>query len=353
MHRMITASALLAVTLAGPWTSQAMAAQPALEADEISNEQMVSLYEKSAINKDVWVVDSRPVPKYIAGHIPGASNLPLDVLKKDFANAQKLAIPKTGKVVFYCAGRECTLSIDSAAIFRQNGYPDAWVYRNGVPGWNQKAQPLQAEAPFIQKGNLILLDTASGQPTLVTPNNQTVQLSMDALKSDKAKQLFAPLSRNAPIVVLGRGSMDAVNAALEELRDLDFRRIAYFPLADWKAPLAAAPSVTSLHWEPVYAPGQVAPKAFEQAVAGGKFILDVRPAADFARGHFKGAVNLPIEELEKDFAQIPKDQPVFVNCATGAKSQKTYDILGRKGYSNVAFLDAEISCKGEVCSIKE
>ena len=32
---------------------------------------------------------------------------------------------------------------------------------------------------------------------------------------------------------------------------------------------------------------------------------------------------------------------------------KTYDILGRKGYSNISYLDAEISCKGEACTIKE
>ncbi len=72
-----------------------------------------------------------------------------------------------------------------------------------------------------------------------------------------------------------------------------------------------------------------------------------------ARGYFKGTVSLPIEDMEKDVAKVPKDVPVFVNCATGVKSAKTYDILGRKGYSNVSYLDAEISCKGEQCSIKE
>lgn len=97
----------------------------------------------------------------------------------------------------------------------------------------------------------------------------------------------------------------------------------------------------------------MSPKAFEAAVAAGKYILDVRPAADFARGHFKGAVNLPVEELKKGFATVPKDREVWVNCATGAKGQKAFDILGRKGYTNVKFLDAEISCKGENCTIKE
>lgn len=353
MKRIALAVALALASLSSPWIVTVQAAEVKAEADEVSNDQMVTYYEKGLIGKEVWVVDSRPAGKYIAGHIPGAPNLPLDVLMKDPASADKLAIPKNGKVVFYCAGRECTLSVDSAAIFRKMGYADAWVYRNGIPGWNQKAQPLLAEAAFVKKGNLILIDVATGKDTIISNGNKVLQLSLNDLKGDKGKAALGNLSKNAPIVVLDRGSLDAVNAVLEELRELDFRRLAYFPLNAWKDAIGAAPAATALTWAPVYGPGQISPKAFEEAVAAGKFILDVRPAVDYARGHFKGAMSLPIEDMEKDFAKIPKDVPVFVNCATGAKSSKTYDILGRKGYSNVSYLDAEISCKGEVCTIKE
>ena len=343
----------LTLALSGVLACTALAADVKVEADEVVNEQMVTFYEQGAIGKTVWVVDSRPAGKFISGHIPGSVSLPLDVLKKDPASADKVGAPKTGKVVFYCAGRECTLSVDSAAIFKQLGYTDVWVYRNGVPGWNQKAQPLLAEAAFIQKGNLVLIDTAPGKDSIAVASNKMLQLSMADLKGDKGHGALANLSKNAPIVVLDRGDMSQVNDVLEDLREQDFRRLAYFPISAWKGAMAAAPALTTLTWAPIYGPGQVSPKDFEAAVAANKFILDVRPAADFARGHFKGAVNLPIEEMEKDFAKVPKDVPVFVNCATGAKSQKTYDILGRKGYTNVSYLDAEIACKGEACSIKE
>ena len=349
MKRMIVASALLA----SAWAWNAGAAAPQVEADEVVNEQMVSFYEQGMIGKNVWVVDSRPAGKFLAGHIPGAISLPLDKLMKDAASVDALAIPKTGKVVFYCAGRECTLSVDSAAIFRRMGYTDAWVYRNGVPGWNQKAQPLLAEEPFVKKGNLVLIDTAAGKDTIVTANNKTVQLSVADLKGEKGQAALGALSKNAPLVVIGRGDMEAVNATLEELREKDFRRLAYFPLGAWKDALAAAPAITAVTWAPVYGPGQISPKAFEDAVASGKTIVDVRPATEFARGHFKGALNLPIEDMDRDYARIPKDVPVFVNCATGAKSQKAFDILGRKGYTNVSYLDAEIACKGDTCTIKE
>ncbi|ABD71333.1 Rhodanese-like [Rhodoferax ferrireducens T118] len=353
MKRLILAVALVATTLSAAISWNAHAAEQQLEANEVANEQMVSYFEQGMIGKSVWVVDSRPAGKYSAGHIPGALSLPLDMLRKDAASAEKLGIPKTGKVIFYCAGRECTLSVDSAEIFRKMGYADAWVYRNGVPGWTQKAQPLLAEASFVQKGNLILIDTSPGKETIVTESNKLVQLSISDFKGSPGQTALGTLSKNAPIIVVGRGDLDAVNATLEELRERDFRRLAYFPLSAWKGALAMAPALTTVTWAPVYGPGQVAPKAFEEAVAAGKFILDVRPVADYARGHFKGAVSLPIEEMEKDYAKIPKDVPVFVNCASGAKSQKTFDILGRKGYVNVSYLDAEVACKGEICTIKE
>lgn len=355
MRHLILATAL-AVAFLSPLpglTLNANAAEQQVDAGEVSNDQMVTYYEKGLIGDTVWVVDSRPAGKYLSGHIPGAISLPLDKLKQDPASVDKLGIPKSGKVIFYCAGRECTLSIDSAEIFKKIGYANSWVYRNGVPGWNQKMQPLRAEEQFVKKGNVILIDTAPGKETIVTAANKTIQLSLNDLKGDKGKTIFGPLSKNAPLVVVGRGEMEATNAVLEELRELDFRRLAYLPINAWKDKLTMAPPISTVTWAPVYGPGQVSPKAFEAAVATGQYVLDVRPAADFARGHFRGAVNIPIEDLEKEYIRVPRERPVFVNCATGAKSQKTFDILGRKGYTNIAYLDAEISCKGEACTIKE
>ncbi|MBI5255908.1 MAG: rhodanese-like domain-containing protein [Burkholderiales bacterium] len=355
MRRTVLALAWALVTaLQAPiLTTSAMAAEVKAEADEVGNEQMVSYYESGAIGKQVWVIDSRPAAKYITGHIPGALSLPLDMLAKDPAMVEKLGVPRNAKLVFYCSGRECTLSVDSAAIARKQGFADAWVYRNGVPGWNQKAQPLLAEPAFLKKGNLILLDTAPGKDTIVTAHNKTLALSLADLAGAKGQSLLGTLSRNAPIVVIDRGDMAAVAAAQEALRELDFRRLAYFPLSAWTEPLAAAPALATPTWAPVYGVGQVSPKAFQDAVSAGRFILDVRPPVDYARGHFKGAVNLPIEDMERDFAKVPKDVPVFVSCATGAKSAKAYDILGRKGYTNVSYLDAEVACKADVCTIKE
>jgi len=327
---------------------------PATDPSEITNEQMVDLYKSGDFKKKVKLFDSRPEKKFNSGHIPNAVNLPLDILKKDPTQMEKLAPSKSTKAIFYCAGRECTLSIDSAAIFKKAGYVDVLIYREGIPGWNKKSQPLIAETAFLKKGNVIILDIDSKKKTLVTDKNKTIQMKSKELSSDQGKKLLGELSKNTPIVVLSRGNMTKVNTTLEELRFMDFRRLSYFDLSSWKESLSKATKVSEpLKWAPIYEPGQISPKAFEEAVSTSQYILDVRPEADFAKGHFKGAINLPIEKFETDYKSIPQDKKIFINCATGAKSQKAYDILTRKGYTNLSYLDAEISCKDTDCKIKE
>lgn len=344
-------SAMVLMTLG--FASFVSAETVAVDSSEITNDQMVEHFVKGDFANDVKLIDSRPTKKFNAGHIPGAINLPLDVLKKEPAVMEKIAPVKTAKTIFYCAGRECTLSVDSAEIFKKDGYTNVLVYRNGIPGWNEKAQPLLAEEAFIKKGNLIIIDLDTKKKSLVAKNNTTVQISFNDLKGEKGKKLFGELSKNAPIVVLSRGDMTKVNNALEELRFMDFRRLSYFDLKSWKEALGKTSKVEKLSWAPVYEPGQISPKAFEVAVETNQYILDVRPAADFSKGHFKGAVNLPIEKMEAEFSSIPKGKDIFINCATGAKSQKAYDILTRKGYTKLNYLDAEISCKDSDCKIKE
>lgn len=46
----------------------------------------------------------------------------------------------------------------------------------------------------------------------------------------------------------------------------------------------------------------------------GVCLLDVRPADEFALGHLPGAVNLPLEELERRLAELPRDREIVAYC---------------------------------------
>ena len=70
-------------------------------------------------------------------------------------------------------------------------------------------------------------------------------------------------------------------------------------------------------------------------VESGAFILDVRPAAAFAAGHVKGAVNIPMAQLRDRLDEVPRDRPVYVQCMIGQTSYNAVMALQGAGYTDV------------------
>lgn len=52
----------------------------------------------------------------------------------------------------------------------------------------------------------------------------------------------------------------------------------------------------------------------KKAKAGAVVVLDVRPGAEFASAHLPHARSLPVEELKKRLAELPKHVPVVAYC---------------------------------------
>jgi rhodanese-related sulfurtransferase len=44
------------------------------------------------------------------------------------------------------------------------------------------------------------------------------------------------------------------------------------------------------------------------------FVIDVRGSSEYASGHVQGAVNIPLDQLPRRLADIPKDRPVITYC---------------------------------------
>jgi rhodanese-related sulfurtransferase len=72
----------------------------------------------------------------------------------------------------------------------------------------------------------------------------------------------------------------------------------------------------------------------------GVTLLDVRTPEEFASGHLKGAVNIPVNAV--DFAArvagLKKDEPVLVYCRSGHRSLAASDQLGKLGFLSVVNL---------------
>jgi rhodanese-related sulfurtransferase len=66
-------------------------------------------------------------------------------------------------------------------------------------------------------------------------------------------------------------------------------------------------------------------------------IVDLRPAAEFKRGHVLNAVNLPFAKLEERVTELGKDKarPVLLYCALGSVAGQAAIKLKKLGYSEV------------------
>lgn len=66
-------------------------------------------------------------------------------------------------------------------------------------------------------------------------------------------------------------------------------------------------------------------------------LIDVRSAGEFAAGHVKGSICLPLPELAARIAQIAPDkaQPLLLFCASGMRSQMALQQLQGLGYQQL------------------
>ncbi|SNR51356.1 MULTISPECIES: molybdopterin-synthase adenylyltransferase MoeB [Hymenobacter] len=70
------------------------------------------------------------------------------------------------------------------------------------------------------------------------------------------------------------------------------------------------------------------------------FLLDVREAHEYAAGHLPGATLLPLSNLDKGVAAVPKQHPVVVYCRSGSRSAQAVERLQTQyGFANLLNLD--------------
>jgi len=77
-------------------------------------------------------------------------------------------------------------------------------------------------------------------------------------------------------------------------------------------------------------------KALIEKVKDGEdlFILDIRKAADYKKGHVEGAVNLPwgSGKIADNLDKLPGDEPIYVYCYTGQTANQTVGLLNFAGF---------------------
>ena len=63
--------------------------------------------------------------------------------------------------------------------------------------------------------------------------------------------------------------------------------------------------------------------------------MDVRTEDEYNDGHIKGAILLPVQELEERLDELPVDKPIIVYCRSGNRSRNAAEILVVNGFEAV------------------
>jgi hydroxyacylglutathione hydrolase len=68
-------------------------------------------------------------------------------------------------------------------------------------------------------------------------------------------------------------------------------------------------------------------------------VIDVRKKSEFDSEHIIGAINVPLNQLNENLSNIPKDKEFILHCAGGYRSMIAASILKSRAYNN--FVDVE------------
>lgn len=71
-------------------------------------------------------------------------------------------------------------------------------------------------------------------------------------------------------------------------------------------------------------------------IENGALIVDVRSVAEYQSGHYPGAINIPVDQVQKRVDEFGgKENPIIVYCASGGRSGSAKSFLESIGFTNV------------------
>ncbi len=101
------------------------------------------------------------------------------------------------------------------------------------------------------------------------------------------------------------------------------------------APVAGEPEIITCD---LVAPEQV--RAWQQEAARDPLVIDVRGAADFARGHVPGAHHIPLSRLAQQLKRLPRDRPIVTYCNMHhpgqSRGEHAASLLSAEGFEAMA-----------------
>lgn len=149
-----------------------------------------------------------------------------------------------------------------------------------------------------------------------------------------------PSGRILGAQAVGKGNVDKrvdiiaaliqMNATLEDLKEMEFCYAPAFSTAKDVTNHAALVGLNVLYGEFKQVPVTMVRELVEKDA----FIVDVREAHEYERGHLINAINIPLSQFRERMHEIPKDRPVYLHCRSSQRSYNALRALIGNGYIN-------------------
>ena len=295
------------------------------------------------------LIDSRPLPRFQQGTIPGAINVPYPSWDKV---VDRLPADKNTLLVFFCQGVTCQMSPLSQRKAIALGYKHTKVYHEGVPEWETRDY-LVTRPQFVKEAYLdkdipaVILDVRSQEEA--ASGHIKGAVNVPAASVARQAKGFPDPKLKAPIIVYdGRGGADAKAAARALVKAGQSNvQVMEQGLLGWQAAgytIESGAPATRVAYAPKPRPGSIPADEFTrlaQNTPPDVLILDVRNQDEANAGMIKGAVLIPDEELLARMGELPKDKRIIAHCSTGIRAEMAYHKLKDAGYK-AGFVNAEI-----------
>ena len=295
------------------------------------------------------LIDSRPLPRFQEGTIPGAINLPYPAFDKFL---DRLPKDKSKLLVFFCQGVTCMMSPSSLRRAEALGYTNVKVYREGWPEWTEKNVGVLS-ARFLKEAWLdkgiphVLIDARA--PAEMARGHIPGAVSLPPERVKTALKTFPDKKLKAPFMVYDGGDGSAAMAVARQITAAGYPLVNVIPggYSAWlgaELQTAAGVPVTQVAYVPKPRAGEVPVAEFVKlatATPPDVLILDVRNKDEANAGMIKGAMLVPDEEILARMGEIPKDKRILAHCSTGVRAEMAYHKLKAAGY-NVGFVKAEL-----------
>ncbi len=333
--------------------------------------------------KALTLVDIRREDEYQKnGYIAGAVNLPFETL---FANLDKLPAKDAPMVIYCVSGHRGSVAAMGLRLLGYtnvvnlaggiNAWKGAGFALEGVVDWNVLWGEFLASLPegFYTTTAANLNTALAENPPFVLDVREASELEKDGYIEGAVhipvRELLDNLDKlpaqDQPIVIYC-ASGHRGGFALAALRMLGYTHVvnlggglnawkkAELPVVTGSMPAAAAagtaPAVDALRLEGLKAFFAGLPEGFGTIRAGDlnvvlgedakPFVLDVRTVKEFTEeGHIEGSVNVPINDVWNQLAQLPaKDAKIVVVCKSGHRGAIVMMALRMNGYTDVVNL---------------